>query len=107
MAGEARHILFFSTSSKFKNMDILNSEGTIIGIERINANYFIKIKKQINNEYAFFPVSREMLQRYFAGEITTRGLSIPLEEFSFIDDFYTNINEGLKTNRIEEILNNI
>lgn len=87
-------------------MDILNSEGTIIGIERINTNYFIKIKKQINNQYAYFPISK-MLQRYFAGEITTRGLLIPLEEFSFIDDFYTNINDGLKTNRIEEILNNI
>lgn len=88
-------------------MDILNSEGTIIGIEKINNNYFLKIKKQKNNQCAYFPVNREMLQRYFAGEITTRNLLIPLEEFSFIDEKYTNISDGMKANSVEDILNNL
>ena len=88
-------------------MDILNSEGTIIGIERIHDSYYIKIKKHSNNEYAFFPTNRIMLQRYFAGEITTRELLIPLDQFSFIDDFYTQIDHGFMVNAIDDILGNL
>jgi len=36
-------------------MDILNSEGTIIGIEKIKNSYYLKIKKQNDNLYAYFP----------------------------------------------------
>ncbi|MEI7508843.1 MAG: hypothetical protein WCJ62_05190 [Flavobacterium sp.] len=86
-------------------MDIINSEGTIIAIERIKNSHFLKIKKQNDNQYAYFPIDRTQLEKYFSGEITTRELLIPLDELSFIDDLYTDINNGLKRNSTTEILN--
>jgi hypothetical protein len=86
-------------------MDILNSEGTIIGIEKVKNSYYLKIKKQIDNKYAYFPIDIKQLEKYFSGKITTRELLISLEEFSFIDDLYTNIDDGLKRNSEIKILN--
>lgn len=86
-------------------MDILNSEGTIIGIEKIKNSHFLKIKKQHDNQYAYFPIDKTQLEKYFIGKITTRELLIPLEEYSFIDDLYTNIDNGLKRNSETKILN--
>jgi hypothetical protein len=47
------------------------------------------------------------LEKYFSGKITTRELLIPLDELSFIDDLYTNIDNGLKRNSETKILNNL
>lgn len=58
-------------------MDIINSEGTIIGIEIIKNSHFLKIKKQNDNQYAYFPLDITQLEKYFSGKITTRELLIP------------------------------
>jgi hypothetical protein len=86
-------------------MNIIESEGTIISIEKIKNSHFLKIKKHNDNQYAYFPIDRTQLEKYFSGEITTRELLIPLDELSFIDDLYTNIDNGLKRNSTTEILN--
>jgi hypothetical protein len=39
-------------------MDILESEGTIIAIERIKNSHFLKIKKHNDNQYAYFPINK-------------------------------------------------
>ncbi|MFZ4414377.1 MAG: hypothetical protein ACOYOV_14935 [Bacteroidales bacterium] len=88
-------------------MDILNSEGTIIGIEKIHTNYFLKIKKNDENQYAYFPINKNLLKKYLLGEITLRESLIPLDEFSFIDDYYTSISNEMKENSVDRILNDI
>jgi hypothetical protein len=88
-------------------MDILNSEGTIMSIERIRNGLFLKIKKHSQNQYVYFPITRDQLARYFAGEITTREMLIPLDDLSFIDEHYNNIAIGIKTNHADTILNNL
>ena len=52
-------------------MNIIESEGTIIALERIKNYHFLKIKKQNDNQYAYFPIDRTQLEKYFSGEITT------------------------------------
>lgn len=86
-------------------MNIIESEGTIISIEKIKNSHFLKIKRQNDNQYAFFPIDRTQLEKYFSGKITTRELLIPLDELSFMDDLYTNIDNGLKRNSTTDILN--
>ena len=88
-------------------MDIINSEGTIIGIEIIHNRYFLKIKKYDENIYVYFPINKNSLERYLQGEKTLRELLIPLDELSFIDEYYTNINNEMKNNSIDKILNGI
>ncbi len=85
-------------------MDILNSEGCILGIETLHNNLYLKIKKQANNSYAYFPTDRNSIEQYLAGNITTRELLIPLEDFVFINNTYTSIPDGLKTSMSDDIL---
>ena len=88
-------------------MNIIESEGTIISIEKIKNSYFLKIKKHNDNQYAYFPIDKTQLEKYFSVKITTRELLIPLDELSFIDDLYTNIDNGLKRNSTTDILNKL
>lgn len=98
-----------------KNLDILNSEGTIIGITLINKKLFLKIKKERNNEYVYFPIEKSILIAYFDGKVTTRELLTSsnanffdtLDDLSFINEYYTNINTSLKSTSINEILEHI
>lgn len=88
-------------------MDILNSEGCILGIEKIHNRLYLKIKWQSSNEYAYFPADRNSIEQYLAGNITTRELLTRFEDFVFINNTYISIPDGLKTSTPEDILSNI
>jgi len=52
-------------------------------------------------------ITRDQLTRYFAGEISTRQMLTPLDDLSFIDTHYNNIDNGIKVNQADDILRNI
>lgn len=84
--------------------DIFNSEGTLLGIARDGNHYFLQIKKRNNNEYAYFPLNRLLLQLYFEGEITLRELLPSYESFELIDTYYQNVDPGNIRANPEDIL---
>ena len=77
-------------------MDILNSEGTLVGTELIRNKLFLKIKRNNSNDYVYLPVSNDQVERYKQGAFSIRTL-IDLDNFVFIDDLYTNIDDNLKS----------
>jgi hypothetical protein len=87
-------------------MEILNSEGPIMTVERIDGSTYLKIKLNNGNQYAYFPISREQLESYFdpANEITTGMLLIELGQFAFIDSRYNEL-QGAHVNIPQDILN--
>lgn len=77
-------------------MEILNSEGTLVGTKRINGNLFLKIKRRKSNDYVYLPVSNDQIEKYKQGDFSIRAL-IDLDDLVFIDDLYTNIDDNLKS----------
>ena len=85
-------------------MDIINSEGTIIGIEKIKNSYYLKIKNKMIISMHTFKSMQQNQKKYFSREINTRELLILIEEFAFINELYAEIENDLKTNYTKEIL---
>ena len=87
--------------------EIFNSEGPLLAIAKDRNEYYIMIKRWNFNEYAYFPLKKQLLKLYFEGEITVRELLPSYESFIFIDKYYQNVDQNNIAHSKDDILNSI
>jgi len=73
----------------------------------VDGKNFLKIKLDRDNLFAYFPITRNQLERYFQNQITTRELLVELDQFSFINNRYNEISNSLKAASHLDILNQL
>lgn len=88
-------------------IEIANSEGPHLAIAERNGRLYLMIKQNENNDYSFFPVTKERLVQFLDGKITVREMLPSFDSFMHIDKHYEEIRRSAWIEPKEKILSSI
>lgn len=87
-------------------MDILNSEGCILGLKIIEKKPYLKVRNK-EGKYDLVLTSKDALEKFFDNKISVKDLISYNVAFNSIDDTYNNISEGIKVSLRNAVLSSI
>lgn len=87
-----------------KVKEILNSEGPLLAIARERGKFYLMVKEHARNDYSYFPLDKEKLTSYLAGNIMLAELIPEKNIFSCANEYYTSLPNGLFAEPREAIL---
>lgn len=88
-------------------VEIANSEGPHLAIAEQNGRLYLMIKQNENNNYSYFPITKEVLVQFLDGKITIREMLPLYDSFIHIDKYYQEIRQSAWIEPKDKILDAI
>ncbi|MDX9848271.1 MAG: hypothetical protein RBT74_14910 [Tenuifilaceae bacterium] len=90
-----------------KIIKIVDSEGPHLAITEKNGRLYLMIKQNENNNYSYFPITKEVLVQFLDGKITVREMLPLYDSFIHIDKYYQEIRQSAWIEPKDKILDAI